>query len=63
MTKTAHLLKATKGIVSRNWQPKLVALLLAFLFWYAVKSEIGTDREQRSIRALQDASLNGAARY
>lgn len=29
-----------KSLITRNWREKLVALLLAFLFWYMIKSQI-----------------------
>ncbi|TDU81710.1 hypothetical protein EI77_01020 [Prosthecobacter fusiformis] len=30
-----------KNFFIRNWREKLVALLLAFLFWFMIKSQIG----------------------
>ena len=29
-----------KSLITRNWREKLVALLLACLFWYMIKSQI-----------------------
>ena len=30
-----------KNLCIRNWREKLMALLLAFLFWFMIKSQIG----------------------
>jgi hypothetical protein len=62
-TQSAILVQEFKGAFSRNWQAKLVAVVLAFLFWYSVKSEIISDgRRQRFEEALQQHSLGGATR-
>ncbi|HRJ08834.1 MAG TPA: hypothetical protein PK490_15925 [Prosthecobacter sp.] len=31
-----------KRLVIRNWREKLVAVLLAFLFWFMIKSQISS---------------------
>ena len=54
-----------KGTFSRNWQAKLIALALAFLFWYSVKSEIGSGTEPRKSKieaTVEQHSLGGATR-
>jgi hypothetical protein len=30
-----------KTFLTRNWREKLVAILLAFLFWFMIKSQTG----------------------
>jgi type II secretory pathway component PulL len=60
MKKTTLLAQAIKSTISRNWQAKLVALVLAFLFWYAVKSELGSTpaiQRQRVQEALEQHSI------
>jgi hypothetical protein len=32
-----------RSLITRNWKEKLVALFLAFLFWYLVKIQISND--------------------
>lgn len=34
-----------KSLITRNWREKIVAVLLAFLFWFMIKSQ--TARDQR----------------
>lgn len=31
--------------VVQNWLPRLLCVLLAFAFWYAVKSDLGKNRD------------------
>ena len=31
-----------KRLITRNWREKLVAILLAFLFWFMIKSQISS---------------------
>lgn len=31
--------RAFRALFTRNWREKLVALLLAFLFWYLIKAQ------------------------
>ncbi len=47
-----------KNLFFRNWKEKLLAVVLAFLFWYMIKAQAartspygyGTDRLPRSVR-------------
>lgn len=57
--------QAFKGTFSRNWQAKLIALVLAFLFWYSVKTEISSDTAPRKTKietTVEQHSLSGATR-
>jgi hypothetical protein len=60
----ANLTQNLRAILSRNWKAKLVALMLAFLFWYSVKTEIGGQdtRHLRLEETLQQHSLGGATK-
>jgi len=46
-----------KNLITRNWREKLLALVLAFLFWYMVKAQsqrsampYGSERVPRAVR-------------
>lgn len=49
--------RRTKEILTRNWREKLLALVLAFLFWIMIKAQIsntslfyGSDRAPKPER-------------
>jgi YbbR domain-containing protein len=48
--------KTLKDIITRNWQVKLLSLLLAFLLWFMIKAQanrtlpFGSDRAPRASR-------------
>lgn len=33
--------RRVKTIITRNWREKLIAVVLAFLFWYLIRVQIG----------------------
>ncbi len=39
MKRSKHIFHRLSQLLTRNWREKLLALLLAFLFWYLVRSQ------------------------
>lgn len=39
MKSARHTLRRLARLLTHNWREKLLALLLAFLFWYLVRSQ------------------------
>jgi hypothetical protein len=62
-----RLTLGTRLMLTRNWQAKLIALIMAFLFWYAVRSEIEMmpidfmrKSKSKAEEAVKQHSLGGA---
>lgn len=36
-----------KSLFTRNWREKIIAVLLAFLFWFMIKSQTAQDQRQQ----------------
>lgn len=44
MKRSKRTFQRLTQVLTRNWREKLLALLLAFLFWYLVRSQAVTRR-------------------